>query len=114
MLQEAVDRYRHADDASRAAQAGAVAAVSCTDDTVCATKSACVAAVEPTTRALALKNEAAARMADLEARRLSPDAPEAEALPGQLDEAARLLRIGREKMTECERGLADLRIKYGG
>jgi hypothetical protein len=112
-LVTAVDRYRHADGASRAGQAQAVAAVACSDAHVCEAKRACLGAIDPTTRALALKDEVARRVGDLEQRRLSPDSADAQALPGKLDEAEKLLNEGRSKMTDCDRRLADLQIEFG-
>jgi hypothetical protein len=112
-LSEAVDRYRHADDASKETQGRAVAAVACTDQRVCDAKQTCLAAIEPTTRALALKDEVMHRLGDLEQKRLAPDSPEAQALPGKLDEAERLLKDGRAKMTACDAKLAELRTQLG-
>jgi hypothetical protein len=80
---------------------------------VCDAKRACLAAIQPTAQALALKEEVAARIEDLQSKRLSPDSPEAQALPGKLDLAARLLSEGRAKMPECEKKLADLRLASG-
>jgi hypothetical protein len=112
-LNAAVEMWRRADDASKGAPSGAVAAVACTDERVCAAKRACVEAIEPTTRALALKDEVTRRLADLEQKRLAPDSPEAQALPGKLDEAERLLKDGRAKMTACDGKLAELRLTFG-
>ena len=112
-LAVAVDLYRRADDASRAQRVAAIAKVDCSDPAVCQAKGACLAAAEPTARALALKTEVTLRLADIEGHRLAPDDPEAQALPDKLDEASRLLVAGRAKMTECEKALADLRLKYG-
>jgi hypothetical protein len=112
-LAAAVDRYRSADGASRAARAEGIAAVVCTDARVCDTKQTCLAAIDATGRALALKDEVASRLVDIEQKRLAPDAPEAAALPGKLDEAERLLGEGRAKMASCEKGLTDLRTQYG-
>lgn len=109
-----VDRYRHADSASKAAQTRAVAAAACSSTAVCEAKRVCIEAMDPTTRALAIKDEVTARLADIEQKRLDASSAEARALPGKLDEAARLLDAGRAKMTECERRLADLRAQYGG
>jgi hypothetical protein len=111
-LAEAVDRFRQAGGASSQAQAAAVAAVPCTDDRVCDAKRACVEAIDPTSQALALKDEVTLKLADLQAGRLSPDAPEAQALPGKLDDASRLLREGHTKMEACETKLTDLRVTY--
>jgi hypothetical protein len=70
--------------------------------------------MNPTTRALRLKDEVAARLIDVEHERLDPAALDGGSLADKLDEASRLLETGRAKMTECERRLADLRVKYGG
>jgi len=112
-LYEAVDRYRVADDAAKLVRGQAVAAVECTVAPVCDAKRICLAAIDPTTRALRLKDEVALRVADVEHNRLDPTSPEARGLSGELDEAARLLESGRQKMTECERRLADLRVTHG-
>lgn len=109
----AVDRYERADDASKGLQAQAVAAVVCSAAQVCDAKRACLAAIGPTAHALALKGEVSARIEDLQAKRLPPDSAEAQALPGKLDLASKLLDEGRAKMSECERKLADLRIASG-
>jgi hypothetical protein len=112
-LVDAVDRYRRADDASKETQGKAVAAVACTDSRVCDAKQACLAAIEPTTRALALKDEVARLLVELEQKRLAPDSPDAEALPGKLDEAERLLKDGRAAMARCDARLTDLRVDFG-
>jgi hypothetical protein len=112
-LVDAVDRYRRADDPSKEAYGKAVAAVACTDSRVCDAKVACVAAIEPTTHALALKDEVARLLVELEEKRLAPDAPEAAALPGKLDEAERLLKDGRAGMARCDARLTDLRVAFG-
>jgi hypothetical protein len=112
-LSEAVDRYRRADDGSKEAHGRDVAALSCTEARVCEAKQACLAAIEPTTRALALKDEVVRRLGDLEQKRLAPDSPEAQALPGKLDDAERLLEEGRTKMTVCDAKLAELRVAFG-
>jgi hypothetical protein len=113
ILVAAVDRYRRADSVSKTAEAQRVAAVACTDAKVCGAKRACLAALDPTARALALKDEVARRVTDLQEKRLAPDSPEAEALPGKLDEAEKLLREGRAKMPDCEKLLTDLQMDYG-
>jgi alkanesulfonate monooxygenase SsuD/methylene tetrahydromethanopterin reductase-like flavin-dependent oxidoreductase (luciferase family) len=113
-LIDAVDRYRRAAGPSRDALGQAVSAVACTDARVCEAKQACVAGIEPTTRALSLKDEVARRLVDLEQKRLETNSPEVEALPGKLDEAERLLRDGRSRMTTCDARLTDLRVAFGG
>lgn len=113
-LTEAVDRFRGAgSDVARAAQAEAVASVSCSEARVCDAKATCVEAIGPTAKALALKNEVGMKLADIEAARMAPDSTEAQALPGKLEEATRLLREGHKKMDECDTKLTDLRITFG-
>ena len=109
----AVDRYRSADNASKARLTQSVADVACTDAQVCDAKRACLEAIDPTTRALRLKDEVTLRLSDIEGKRLAADAPEAQALPDKLDEAARLLTEGRAKMPDCEKKLTDLRLLHG-
>jgi hypothetical protein len=109
-LTEAVDRFSRV---SSAAQVQAVDAVSCTDERVCEAKRVCMEALDPTARALALKDEVGLKLADIEAARLSPDAAAAQELPGKLDEASRLLREGHAKMHECDAKLTDLKLAYG-
>jgi hypothetical protein len=107
-LADAVDRYRRAENGRKASQGQAVLAVTCTDPAVCAAKQACLAAIDATTQALSLKDEVAARLVDIQAKRLAPDAPEADALPAKLDQAERLLHEGRTKMADCDAKLAAL------
>jgi hypothetical protein len=112
-LQEAVDRYRSADDTAKAAPTEGVRQVACSDAAVCEAKRACLGGAEATTRALALKDEALLRLGDLEHHVMGPDDPAVQALPAKLDEASRLLDEGRAKMADCERRLADLHLRYG-
>jgi len=113
-LTEAVDRYRNAEDAAKSERAQAVLALACSDTTVCDVKRVCMAAIEPTTKALELKNEVAQRLNDLDQKKLSPDSPEVAALPEKLDEATRMLQDGRAKMADCDKRLAELRVQFGG
>jgi hypothetical protein len=114
-LAAAVDRYRHASATEdKESLASAVSSVGCTDARVCDAKQACVAAIDPTTRALALKDEVTRRLADIEQKRLASDSPEAQALPAKLDEAERLLREGRTHMAACDAKLATLQVATGG
>lgn len=113
-LARAVDAYRHAPAQAKGDRGKAVGDVACTQDEVCAAKAACVAAIDPTTEALALKDEVTARIADIEKGVLAKDSPEAQALPGKLDAAEHLLQEGRGKMADCDRKLVDLKAQYGG
>ncbi|MDP9034810.1 MAG: hypothetical protein M3O50_08375, partial [Myxococcota bacterium] len=112
-LLRAVDHFRHVPDAAKTDEARAIASLACTDPKVCEAKRVCVAALEPTARALFLKEDVASRVRDIEQARLAPNAPEAQRLPAELDEAERLLRDGRDRMPECERKLTDLSVDYG-
>ena len=109
-LTDAVDRFSKV---SSEAQAKVVDDLPCTDARVCEAKRVCMEALDPTARALALKDEVAAKLADIEAARLAPDAAVAEELPGKLDEATRLLHEGHSKMHECDAKLTDLKMTYG-
>jgi len=113
-LANAVDAYRHAPGSAKADRGKAVADVTCSEPAVCDAKQACVAAIDPTVRALALKDEVTARIADIEKGVLAKDSPEAQALPGKLDEAQRLLKDGRAKMDACDTKLVELQREYGG
>ncbi|MDP8999897.1 MAG: hypothetical protein M3O46_07275 [Myxococcota bacterium] len=113
-LVSAVDRYRRSDNASKVAEVQKVADVACSHPRVCDAKRACLAAMGPTARALAVKEEVARRLADIEEMRLSVDASDARGLPAKLDEAERLLNEGRSKMPDCEKQLTDLVVEHGG
>lgn len=113
-LANAVDAYRHAPGPAKAERGKAVGDVACSEPKVCDAKQACVAAIDPTVRALALKDEVTARIADIEKGVLAKDSPEAQALPGKLDEAERLLKDGRAKMDACDAKLTELQGEYGG
>jgi hypothetical protein len=112
-LSEAVDRYRHATPSTSAALGMSVGAIACTDAQVCDAKRACVAAIDATERAVVLKEDVSARLTDMEGARLAPDSAEAQALPGKLDEATRLLREGHTNMDDCDRRLTDLQVRLG-
>ncbi|MGH7296209.1 MAG: hypothetical protein ACRELB_14805 [Polyangiaceae bacterium] len=112
-LASAVDRYRRAEASGKEAAGRALGGVACTDPRVCEARRACVAAVEPTVRALALKDEVTRRLADVEQKRLAPDSPEAMALPDKLDEAQRLLEEGRSHQADCDARLAALQLAVG-
>ena len=109
-LTEAVDRFSRS---SSTAQAQAVDSLPCTDERVCEAKRVCMEALDPTARALALKDEVSQRLGDLEAARLAPDSAVAQELPGKLDEASRLLTEGHAKMRECDVKLTNLKVTYG-
>ncbi len=112
-LASAVEAYRRTEGPMKAARARAVGEVACSDKRVCDAKADCVAAVDATTRALAIKDEVAARVGDIERGALDRGSPEAQALPGKLDEAEKLLREGRDRMRLCDEKLANLRVEVG-
>lgn len=112
-LDDAVDRYRRAEGPQKLSELQAVTDLPCTIAEVCEAKTACLAAIGPTTRALALKDEVGRMLGDLQEKRLPLDAAAAQELPGKLDEATRLLQEGRTQMTDCDKKLADLQLHYG-
>jgi hypothetical protein len=112
-LASAVEAYRRTEGPMKPARARAVSEVTCTDARVCDAKGDCVAAVDAATRALALKDEVAARVGDIEHGTLDRESPEAQALPGKLDEAERLLKEGRDRMQLCDEKLTKLRVEVG-
>ncbi len=112
-LVNAVDAFRHAPGPAKALRGKAVSDLACSDAKVCDAKQACVAAIEPTVRALTLKDEVAARVAAIEKGTLAKDSPEAQALPGKLDEAEKLLTDGRARMQGCDAKLTDLHVDFG-
>ncbi len=113
-----VDQYRKADGQARSDRAQAVVAVACTDGEVCAAKQACLGAISPTVRALALKDEVSAGISAMEAQRAAGGdgsvPADAAGLATKLDEAEKLLKEGHANMEGCEKALAGLRVKYGG
>ena len=113
-LASAVDRWRRSEGPGKDTAGRAVGAVACSERQVCEARQACVAAIEPTSRALALTDEVTARMIEIEAMRLAPNSPEASALPDKLDEAKRLLEEGRAHMADCDAKLAALQLAFGG
>jgi hypothetical protein len=113
-LASAIEAYRRTDGPGKVARARAVSEVPCTDARVCDVKALCVAAIDATMRALTIKDEVSARITDIEHGTLDRGSPEAQALPGKLDEAEKLLKDGRDKMRDCDEKLVNLRIEVGG
>jgi hypothetical protein len=113
ILVAAVDTFRRAETASKDTEAKRVAAVACTDASVCEAKRTCVAAIEPTARALLLKKQVERSVAGIEGKRIAPDSPEVRELPAKLEEAERLLSDGRQMMSACDRKLAELELRFG-
>ncbi len=112
-LVAAVERFHQAENVEKADRADRVAEVPCTAKDVCEAKALCVAATDPTARALRLKAEVEKGLGDLGAKRLSPGDEAAKALPGKLDEASRLLEEGHKALPGCDAKLLELRRGYG-
>jgi len=108
-----VDRFRRAENADKPSLLPAIESSPCTDPDVCAAKQACLAHAKPTADGLALKNEVQRGLADLEQKRLEPDASAAATLPTKLDEASRLLDRGHAALAGCDQRLLVLRAKFG-
>jgi hypothetical protein len=109
----AVDRFRQAENADKPARLPDVEAAPCTDKEVCAAKNACLAYARPTAEGLSLKADVQRGLADLEAKRLEPDAAVAQGLPMKLDAASRALDRGHASLPECDAKVMALRVKYG-
>jgi hypothetical protein len=111
-LVEAVDRFRRAENPAKPAAANDVRVAACTDAEVCAAKAACLAAIEPTTRALEINAEVERALADLEAKRLAPSDPAARELPKKLDQSEGLLKQGKAAMPACDAQTLALKLKH--
>jgi hypothetical protein len=109
----AVDAYRMADNAHKGSAASAIETIDCTDAEVCAAKDACLKSARPTAKGLAIKDQVAKKFDDLEARRIAADADIAQTLPGQLDEASRLMAEGHDALAVCDQRVTALRMKHG-
>ena len=112
-LAAAVERYRRAGNSDKRTEANLLAAVFCADREVCDAKTACVAVSEPTSKGLGLKSEVERGMADLEAKRITPESPAAQELAQKLEDASRLLERGRAALASCDEKILNLRLKYG-
>jgi hypothetical protein len=109
----AIDRYRDADNDHRPEKADLLDAVPCSDAEVCAAKTACMKAADPTAKGLRLKREVEKGLADVQAGKLSPQDPAAQAMPGKLDDSQRLMDEGQKALDQCDQLATALRIKYG-
>ena len=111
-LASAVERYRHAENIQKPAEAVTIARVACSDPDVCDAKNACLAMSEPTSRGLALKAEVEQGLKDLEAKRITPESQAAHALAQKLEDSSRLLEKGRAALPACDEKVLALRLKY--
>ncbi len=112
-LASAMERYQRAESAQKATAAGDVKAVVCGNPEVVAAKTVCVAGIDATVKALALKHDVEVGLDDLEQKRIAKDDPRAKELPAKLDESERLLLQGRAGMQDCDAKLLALRMKHG-
>jgi hypothetical protein len=112
-LVAAVDRFHRASNDDRPARADALERLPCADKAVCDARKECVAATGATAQALRLKHEAESFLAEVQASGRPPDEQALRALPGKLDEATRLLGVGRAAMPGCDRRILVLRERYG-
>ena len=111
-LASAVERYRHAENVQKPAEATTIARVTCSDREVCDAKEACLAMSEPTSKGLALKVEVELGLKDLEAKRIAPESDAAHALAQKLEDSSRLLEKGRAALPACDEKILNLRLKY--
>jgi hypothetical protein len=112
-LVAAVDRFRQAENAEKPARLVDIEGAACADKEVCGAKQACLAYARPTVEGLKLKNEVQQGLADLDQKKLDPDAGAARALPAKLEDASRALDRGHASLMDCDSKVMGLRVKYG-
>jgi len=108
----AIGRFRTADNAAIPAAVDALKATPCTAPDACRTRDACLAAGEPTAKALRLKAEVERGLDALEKGTLAKDSPEAQDMPRKLEEAEELLNEGRAALAECDEQVRALKRKH--
>ncbi|MFO0678056.1 MAG: hypothetical protein U0169_16090 [Polyangiaceae bacterium] len=109
----AVDRYRRASNEEKPSRVDPIAAVVVHDPELVATKATCLEAAQSFARGLAKKRDVEKALHRIETKELASDSAEAAALPGTLDEAAKLVETGHAAMGRCEERTDLLRKKYG-
>lgn len=107
-----VNRFRTADFGTTPAAVDALKATPCTTPEACQTRDVCLAAGEPTAKALRLKAEVEKGLAALERGTLAKDSPQAQELPKKLDEADVLLQKGRSSLPACDEHVQALKRKH--
>ncbi|HEY8088404.1 MAG TPA: hypothetical protein VIF09_11180 [Polyangiaceae bacterium] len=112
-LATAVDRYRKASLDAKKPLVDALEAVPCSDEDVCAAKSACLAAARPTVKGMALMAEVRLALDAVDAGTLGVPEAASRGLPGKLDEASRLLEEGKSRVGECDARVLALKSRYG-
>jgi hypothetical protein len=108
-----VETFHRASNDERPARAEALGLIPCKDPEVCAAKAACVEATTATAKALRLKRDVEAALADVEAGKRGAHDPGVEGLTAKLDEASQLLKQGRDAMPACDQKILVLRERYG-
>ena len=108
-LVAAVDNYRTADN--KAAAARAVEAASCLTDDVCAAKTACLAAIQPTLQGMALDDEVKKAIDGMQPGQ-RPDPVLTASLADKARRARGLLDSGHDAMRACDEKTTALRAKY--
>ncbi len=112
MLIAAVDRVRSAPEASKGEAVAPLKAVPCDEPSICEVKAECVAFAEKTVAGLALKTEVERTLVDVKAGKVAAADPAAQALPGKLDDASRLLREGETSLVKCDERLVHLKRQW--
>jgi hypothetical protein len=108
----AVDRYRQAPMASKAAPEDVLEKLACTDPEVCAAREACLASARPTIRGVALKKQVESALDDLQAGRVTKDQVAAMGLAQKLDDASSAIGEGQGNLPACDARVTALRLKY--
>lgn len=101
----AVTAYRRATNAEVVTAARDLEQTPCTDPDVCKLKAACVASSGPTQKALELKKRLEAQMLSLGALGDAGRGPLGDAglsLLAQIDDVEKLLKEGRDALTDCD------------
>lgn len=108
----AVRRFRTADHSMTVAALEALKATRCVAPDACRTRDACVAAGDPTVKALRLKAEVEKGLAALDQGRLTADSPDAQQLPKKLAEAEALLKQGHDGLAACDEHVQALKRRH--
>jgi hypothetical protein len=108
----AVDRYRQAPMASKAAPEDVLEKLACTDPEVCAARETCLASARPTIRGVALKQQVESALDDLQAGRVTKDQVAAMGLAQKLDDASHAIEEGQGNLLACDAKVTALRMKY--
>lgn len=111
-LASAVERFRRAANVEKPATVAAIRDVRCSDPEVCRAREVCLASAEATANALQLKSDVEQGLAALEKGELAKESPEAQALPGKLDQAEALLKDGHGRLAACDDQIMALKRRH--